>query len=121
VGADDAPDAEHEPNGRPAALNFASPLKSGTSDEAEDETEEHNSDELAPESAPQNRPISGANSVPIAPVRGLETAQVRQTSVPVTAPSPKGIAPEDLDRLKHALAELEACRRMLDKANEGGR
>ncbi len=27
----------------------------------------------------------------------------------------------ELERLKHALAELEACRRLLDKANEGGR
>jgi len=118
---DDAHDAEDEPNGRPAAIAFSSPLESGTSDEAEDETEEQESAELALEAAPQNRPIAGANSVPVAPVRGLETAQVRQTSIPVAAPSPKGIAAEDLDRLKHALAELEACRRMLDKANEGGR
>jgi len=118
---DDAHDADDEPNGRTAALNFSSPLESGTSDEAEDETEEQESDELPPEAVPQNRPISGANSVAVAPVRGLETAQVRQTFVPVAAPSPKGIAAEDLDRLKQALAELEACRRMLDKANEGGR
>jgi hypothetical protein len=33
----------------------------------------------------------------------------------------KGIAAGDLDRLKQALAQLEACRRLLDKANEGGR
>jgi len=118
---DDAHDAEDEPNGRPAAIAFSSPLESGTADEAEDETEEQESAELALEAAPQNRPIPGANSVAVAPVRGLETAQVRQTSIPVAAPSPKGIAAEDLDRLKQALAELEACRRMLDKANEGGR
>ncbi len=119
VGADDGHDAEDEPNGRPAALGFSSPLDLRISDEAEDETEDQESDELAPEAAPQNRPISGANSVAVAPARRLETAQIRQTSVPVTAPSRKGIAAQDLDRLKHALAELEACRRMLDKANEG--
>jgi hypothetical protein len=28
---------------------------------------------------------------------------------------------DDLDRLKHALAELEACRRLLEKANGEGR
>jgi hypothetical protein len=28
---------------------------------------------------------------------------------------------DDLDRLKHALAELEACRRLLEKVNEDGR
>ena len=118
---DDAHDAEDEPNGRPAALKFSLPLDSRTSDEAEDETEEQESDEPALEEAPQNRPISGANSVAVAPARRLETAQVRQISVPVAAPSPKGIAAEDLDRLRQALAELEACRRVLDKANEGGR
>jgi len=117
---DDVHNGEDEPNGGPTALTFSPPLESRISDEAEDETEEQESDELTPEAAPQNRPISGGNSVTVAPVRGLETAQVRQTSIPAAAPSPKGIAAEDLDRLKHALAELEACRRILDKANEGG-
>jgi DNA-binding transcriptional MerR regulator len=38
------------------------------------------------------------------------------------APFPaKGLAAEDMDRLKHALGELEACRRLLDKASEGSR
>jgi DNA-binding transcriptional MerR regulator len=35
--------------------------------------------------------------------------------------SPAYLAAQDLDRLKRALAELEACRRLLDKAHEGGR
>jgi DNA-binding transcriptional MerR regulator len=118
---DDTHDAEDEPNGRPAALAFSSPMDSETSEEAEDETEEQESDELAPESAPQNGPIAGANSVAVAPARRPETPPVRQASVPVAAPAPKGIAAEDLDRLKQALAELEVCRRLLDKANEGGR
>jgi DNA-binding transcriptional MerR regulator len=118
---DDAHDAEDEPNGASAALTFSSPMDSETSEEAEDETEEQESDELARESAPQNGPISGASSVAVAPVRRAETPPVRQASAPVAAPSPKGIAAEHLDRLKRALAELEACRRLLDKANEGGR
>src|SRR5258708_5522413 len=118
---DDAHDAEGEPNGRPAALTFSSSLESRTSDGAEDEIDAQESDELALESAPQNRPMPGANSVAAAPARKPEIAQVRQASIPVAAPSAKSIAAQDLDRLKHALAELEACRRMLDKANEGER
>jgi DNA-binding transcriptional MerR regulator len=119
VGADDANDGEDEPNGRPAALAFSSAMNSETSEEAEDETEEQDSDELAPESAPQNGPISGASSVAVVPALGAETAQARQASAPVAALPPNGIAAEDLERLKQALAELEACRRLLDKANEG--
>jgi DNA-binding transcriptional MerR regulator len=46
-------------------------------------------------------------------------------SVPPAAASPplpigKGLGPEDLDRLKTALADLQACRALLDKANDGG-
>jgi DNA-binding transcriptional MerR regulator len=118
---DDAHDAEDEPNGRPATLEFPSPLNSAPSDAADEETEEPESDQPPPESGPQNRPNAGSNSVAVAPAQKPEAAQVRSTSVPGAAPSPKGIAAEDLDRLKQALAELEACRRMLDKANEGGR
>jgi DNA-binding transcriptional MerR regulator len=118
---DDAHDAEDEPNGRPAVLAFSSPMDAEISDEAEDETEEQESDEPPPESAPQNGPIAGASSVAVAPARRPETAPVHQASVAAAAPAVKGIAAEDLDRLKQALAELEACRRLLDKANEGGR
>jgi DNA-binding transcriptional MerR regulator len=121
VGADDAHDAEDEPNGARAALKFSSPMDLETSESAEDETEEQDSDELARESAPQNGPISGASSVAVAPARRAETPPGRQASAPVAAPSAKGIGAEDLNRLKQALAELEACRRLLDKANEGGK
>jgi len=121
VETDDAHDAQDEPNGVSATLTFESTLDSTNSDDAEDETAECESGEPAPELAPQNRPIAGANSVVVAPARKPETAQVRRKPVPAAAPSEKGVAAEDLDRLKHALAELEACRRMLDKANEGGR
>jgi DNA-binding transcriptional MerR regulator len=46
--------------------------------------------------------------------------QAAQAVLP-SDPPPKGLAGEDLDRLKRALADLDACRRLLDKANEGGR
>jgi DNA-binding transcriptional MerR regulator len=118
---DDAHDGEDEPNGAAAALAFPLPVDSGFAEEAEDETEEQESDELAPESAPQNRLTAGANSLAAASARGPETSPVHQAAVPATALAPKRIAAEDLNRLKQALAELEACRRLLDKANEGGR
>jgi DNA-binding transcriptional MerR regulator len=109
----DGHDAEGEPNGAPAGLKLPS---------SEDETEEQESLELALlESAPQNRPMVEINSAAMAPGSWVEAAQVRKAAAPEAAPSPKGIAAHDLDRLQHALAELEACRRLLDKANEGGR
>jgi DNA-binding transcriptional MerR regulator len=120
---DDAQDADGEPNGIRTVLKFPSPLDSGASDETEGEFEEHEPDEPAPpEFAPQNRPMAEANSVAVAPVpRAPGAEQVLQASLPVAAPPAKGMAAEDLGRLKQALAELEACRRLLDKANEGGR
>jgi DNA-binding transcriptional MerR regulator len=121
AGADDPHDTEDEPNGRPAVLAFSSPMDAEISEEAEDETEEQESDELAGKSAPQNGRIAGAGSVAVAIARKPETAPVHQASVAAAAPALKGIAAEDLDRLKQALGELEACRRLLDKANEGGR
>ncbi|MBO0753591.1 MAG: MerR family transcriptional regulator, partial [Bradyrhizobiaceae bacterium] len=48
------------------------------------------------------------------------TAPVAATVVtPLAAPLRSGLAVRDLDRLKQALGELEACRRLLDKAMEG--
>jgi hypothetical protein len=118
---DDPHDTEDEPNGTPAILAFSSPMHVEISEEAEDETEEQESDEPAGKSAPQNGPIAGVGSVAVAIARKPETAPVHQASVAAAAPAVKGIAAEDLDRLKQALGELEACRRLLDKANEGGR
>jgi len=120
---DDAEDADGQPNGPRTVLKFPSPLDSGASDETEDEFEEHEPDEPAPpEFAPKNRPMAEANSGAVAPVlRAPGAEQVRQASLPIAAPPPWGMAAEDLGRLKQALAELEVCRRLLDKANEGGR
>jgi DNA-binding transcriptional MerR regulator len=50
---------------------------------------------------------------------GMAPVAVAKPSPP--HPSPPHMAAQDLDRLKRALAELEACRRLLDKAHEGGR
>jgi DNA-binding transcriptional MerR regulator len=84
------------------------------------EEEEQPDDPGPPGLTPQNRPMAEANgvSVPLAP--RAEGVQVRRAPIPVTAPSSRGMTAGDLGRLKHALAELEACRRLLDKANDGG-
>jgi DNA-binding transcriptional MerR regulator len=123
---DDTHGAGDEPNGTPA-LRFSPPPDSRASDEANEETEdrdleESDLNELATgESAPQNRPTVELNPAAIAPVARPEAEQVCQASAAVTTPSSKGMTAHDVDRLKRALAELEACRRLLDKANQGGR
>jgi DNA-binding transcriptional MerR regulator len=62
----------------------------------------------------------------LAPAAAASVAAVAVAVSPVTAPSKprwaaQGLAARDLDRLKQALVELEACRRLLDRAVEGGR
>jgi DNA-binding transcriptional MerR regulator len=76
--------------------------------------------------APQKRPKVEANSPPVP--QGAKAPPVSQAPLDAAAdlpalpaPAPHGLAAGDLDRLRAALAELEACRRLLDKANEGGR
>jgi DNA-binding transcriptional MerR regulator len=73
---------------------------------------------------------AGANSAASVPTPGAAAAlgqgsgqaSGRAAQPLAFAPFPaKGLAAEDLDRLKHALGELEACRRLLDKASEGSR
>jgi len=113
-----------EPNGARSVLKFLTPVDSRAADEAADETEDE-SENLEPEAAvtpgfvPQNRPLAQVNSVAMPPK--VPAAQARQVSLPVGVPAPKSMSAEDLSRLTHALTELEACRRLLDKANEGGR
>jgi DNA-binding transcriptional MerR regulator len=64
-------------------------------------------------------PFASVAGVPVAvapaAARSATTGTVAATS------SPPRMAATDLDRLKHALAQLEACRRLLDKAIEGER
>jgi DNA-binding transcriptional MerR regulator len=122
---DDGDDAEAEPNGKPSALNFISTLEDSNASEKdtkENGVEEQDPDNPAPlELTPQNRPMAEASSVTVAAALKTEAAQIRQASLSVAAPPSKRMTAEDLVRLKQALAELEACRRLLDKANEGGR
>jgi DNA-binding transcriptional MerR regulator len=119
---DDGYDAEDEPNGNPAALHFISTFGSSASDKMEDGVDEQDLDDPAPsEFMPQNRPMAEASSDTLASAPRVAAARVRQASLSVTAPPSKRMTVEDLGRLKQALAELEACRRLLDKANEGGR
>jgi DNA-binding transcriptional MerR regulator len=119
---DDAQVTDSESNGARTVLKFPSPLGSGSSNKMEGEVEEDELDEPAlPELVSQSRPMAEASAVAVVPVsRAPQAAQVRQSPLPVAVPAPKGLAAEDLSRLRHALAELEACRRLLDKANEGG-
>jgi DNA-binding transcriptional MerR regulator len=99
-----------EANGAPA-LRSTSPPGSGASDEAKEETDET----LAPGESASERPVE-LNAAAAAPLARPAALHVRQTT-----PSPKGMTGDDLDRLKHALAELEACRRLLEKADGEGR
>jgi DNA-binding transcriptional MerR regulator len=116
----DAHEAGEEPNGAPA-LKSPSPPDRGASDEAED-TARRELDELATgESPSQTGPAVANNSAALAPVVRAEALQVHQASVAATVSAPQGTTADDLDRLKHALAELEACRRLLEKVNEEGR
>jgi DNA-binding transcriptional MerR regulator len=60
-------------------------------------------------------------TVPPVTVPPVTVPPVTVPPVTVAMPSPPNMAARDLERLKQALAELEACRRLLDKAIEGGR
>ncbi len=87
---------------------------------------------------PQNGLIPRATLAPAIPVERLESGRlatieatgevaasqlsVDQAVTPVAVRTPPAhMTARDLDRLKHALAELEACRRLLDKAVDGTR
>jgi DNA-binding transcriptional MerR regulator len=120
----DAHEGEEGPDGAPAFKSL-SPRDSRTSDESTEDTErELNERDLSGlalgESMRQNGPTVEINSA-AAPGAGPETLQVGHAPVAATMRSPKVMTADDLDRLKHALAELEACRRLLEKVNEEGR
>ena len=105
---EDAQDEDGEPNSAGGVLKFLPPLLSGESDETEGKVEEQEPDESAPpEFVPQKRPMAEANSVAVPPVSKKEqlATPVRQASPPVVAAPPKGLAAEDIDRLKNV-----ACR-----------
>jgi DNA-binding transcriptional MerR regulator len=121
----DAQDENDESNGAPGVIKFPTPLFPGTPDETRGGVEDQDPDdsgELAvPQFVPQKRPMQEATSAAVpALAKSPGAAQIHQASPPVAAPQLKAVAAEDLERLKHALAELEACRRLLDRANEGG-
>jgi DNA-binding transcriptional MerR regulator len=134
---DDAPGGGNGENGAPAVLGVA-PNESHPPDDAVDENS-------APTPAvalarlaspPKNGPIVEAEVMAVVPVAKAEATKER---VPVAASAAAGpiavavssaavlsppyavqsLAVRDLDRLKQALADLEACRRLLDRAIEG--
>jgi DNA-binding transcriptional MerR regulator len=111
---------DNEPQGTRGILKFLPPLFSGATDEAEVEDEDPDVPDRA-EIVPQMRPKVEARSPPVPPVpKPPAVAQVPQASLPAAILPPNCLAVEHLDRLRNALSELEACRRLLDKANEGG-
>ena len=125
---DDAPGVDGH-HAKLAAPNFPAPPDSCPRNEADHGSGRAQAIAMAPQPMPKNRPIAEAESVAVAQVKKIAGVSVRPVaavsvavdSVAVSAPSPPGMAAQDLDRLRHALAELEACRRLLDKVHEGGR
>ena len=84
-----------------------------------------------PDIVPQKRPklegklvegksVEAKSSAEPAIMKTPAAAQFLGATVPFVPPAAKGLAVEDVERLKHALGELEACRRLLDKAIERG-
>jgi DNA-binding transcriptional MerR regulator len=122
----DAHEEGDAPNGALALKSSAPPDRSASDDAKEDTDSKQDGakrdlDELAGgQSAPQNRPTVEICSAALASVVRPEALQAHQTSIAVTALSAQGMTADDLNRLKHALAELEACRRLLEKVHDKG-
>jgi DNA-binding transcriptional MerR regulator len=101
--------AEEEANDAPA-LTPALPPDPRAPDDAKEET-----DEGPGESALESRPTVELSAAAAAP--GARPAALH---VQPTTPSAQDMTGDDLDRLEHALAELEACRRLLEKVSGEG-
>jgi DNA-binding transcriptional MerR regulator len=70
------------------------------------------SEEAGPETVPQRRSVGEALQ-PALPLAATGSAAAGSAAV---VSQPSGLAPEDLDRLRAALAALEACSRLLDES-----
>jgi DNA-binding transcriptional MerR regulator len=116
-------------NGAPALNMIVAPVSDRLNEyETDAEQRDRTSDLLRPRPAPKIRRIAN-DQVAVAPVAKLETAaepgpvtvawasgaSATAAAKPVAASGPPGLAQQDLDRLQRVLAELEACRRLLDK------
>jgi DNA-binding transcriptional MerR regulator len=146
---DDASNGEGGENGNgvPVSPDFLTPPDSRPQDwRPSDDAEDDSSGPAAHAPAlPQNGPIAEAH-LTVVPVAGLELERLDHapiavsevafnqaalsqitaapgvaTAAAVGMPSSPNVAAPDLDRLKRALAELEACRRLLHESIEGGR
>jgi DNA-binding transcriptional MerR regulator len=116
----DAHEEGDAPNGALALKSSALPDRSA-SDDAKEDSAERDLDELAGgQSAPQDHPQVEIGSTILSSVVRPEALQAHQASIAVAALSVQGMTAEDLNRLKHALAELEACRRLLEKVHDEG-
>jgi DNA-binding transcriptional MerR regulator len=129
---DDGPDDDDGNNGTGAAVNSLLLPPSRPLDEAEDESRRPQALAVAKSAPPKNGPISEAGVIAVAQAAKIEPVKERGRVAgaivvsPAAAPAHPHVAAKalptlDLDRLKQALADLEACRRLLDKAIEGGR
>src|ERR1700687_4835229 len=102
-----------EPAKARGAPDFPPPLFSGAAKRSEPDIEPQ-ADEgpAAPEAVPQKRPKGEAKTAQAAPAFAPAKAPAK---APAAATPGARMTPEDLDRLKVALAALEACSRLLDK------
>jgi len=105
------PAPTRDDEGEDDVLEFVPPRQFGATTPRDVEDAEPS----APALVPSKRPAGPAVVEAARPSRAAPPAAV----VPAP-PAAKGLGPEDLDRLKTALADLEACRALLDKANEAG-
>jgi DNA-binding transcriptional MerR regulator len=130
---DDADDGPGD-NGALTAATLLPPSELRPRNGAEDDSE---GPVASPPARPQNGPVvqAGIVAVPLAaraaaqagaapvaatpPLAAMPAVGVPSTPA-ATRPSPPGMAAQDLEKLKRALATLEACRRLLDKAIEEG-
>jgi DNA-binding transcriptional MerR regulator len=98
-----------EPAKARGALDFLPPLFSGAAKRTEPDIEPQAEEgPAASEAVPQKRPKGEAKTTQAAPAFAPAKA-------PAAATPGARMTPEDLDRLKVALAALEACSRLLDK------
>jgi DNA-binding transcriptional MerR regulator len=128
---DDGPDGDDGNNGTEAAVNSLMLPPSHPLDEAEEESRRPRALAVAQSAPPKNGPIAEARVIAVAqaakiePMKELAPRAAIAVSPAAAPASPhaaaKALATLDLDRLKRALADLEACRRLLDKAIDGER
>ena len=106
----------------PGVLKFVPPLFSGTVAQGDDAAEEVEApDEGEPDVPRSARTGIGRDAAETGvPTRVSEAKRAPETLAPdAVGPMVRGLAQEDLDRLKAALRRLEECRALLDQTGGG--